>query len=107
MIARRKFTQFFLSTLAAGTVSAISRASSSVNTALSPTESNLEMLTTTDKKVTIQDINLKVMGVDGCGANAALHMMASGVPDLDYIFANTDYEALDVAAGTELFDSPE
>ena len=73
MIARRKFTQFFLSTLAAGTVTAVSRASSSVTKALSPAELTLEIMTATHKEAFIQDTHFKVVGVGGYGAKEGLN----------------------------------
>lgn len=99
MIARRKFIQFFLSTLAAASVPAVSRALSFAHPALLPTEPNLEVLPTTPEEVLTRASKFKVIGVGGGGANAVQHMIASGVPEVDYIFANTDMDALSRCGG--------
>lgn len=76
MIARRKFIQFFLSTLAAASVPAVSRALSFAHPALLPTEPNLEVLPTTLEEVLTRASKFKVIGVGGGGANAVQYMIA-------------------------------
>jgi cell division protein FtsZ len=39
-------------------------------------------------------ITIKVIGVGGAGGNAVNHMAASGLPDVEFICANTDAQAL-------------
>jgi len=94
MIARRQFIQFFLSTLATASVPAVSRALSFADPTLLAPEPKFEVLPSTLKEVLTRESKFKVIGVGGGGANAVQHMIASGVPGVDYIFANTDMDAL-------------
>jgi cell division protein FtsZ len=42
----------------------------------------------------LQEANIKVIGVGGCGGNAVDHMIVSGVLGVEFICANTDAQAL-------------
>ena len=99
MIARRQFIQFFLSTLAAASVPAVSRVLSFAHPTPLPPEPTFEVLPTTFEEVLTRESKFKVIGVGGGGANAVQHMIASGVPGVDYIFANTDMDALSRCGG--------
>lgn len=99
MIARRQFIQLVLSALAAAPLPAASRALPFAHPTRHPLEPLEEELVTTTEKVLTRNSKFKVIGIGGGGANAVQHMIASGVPGVDYIFANTDTDALSRCSG--------
>lgn len=94
MVDRRQFIQTCLTALAAVSLPSPSRASSLANPTLLPSASLVDELPTTVAEDFTRDRQIRLMGVGGGGSNAAWHMVDSGVSGIDYIFANTDMNAL-------------
>lgn len=84
MIDRRHFIQTCISALVAVALPTPSRALPVTDQSLTPTV----------EKVFTSQRHIKLIGVGGGGGNAARHMIDSGVLGIEYIFANTDTDAL-------------
>jgi cell division protein FtsZ len=84
MANRRQFIQTCLSVLVAASLPSPSNALPVADQSLHPI---VEKVFTTQRQI-------KLIGVGGGGSNAARHMIDSGVLGIEYIFANTDTDAL-------------
>ena len=102
MIARRQFIQFCLSALAAASLPAAARRLPFSNPMALPYEGQNEVLPTSSKDVLAKEPKFKIIGVGGGGSNAAHHMIACGVPGVEYIFANTDAQALSLCGSHKI-----
>ncbi len=94
MFDRRQFIQTCLSALAAISLPLPSRALPLIEPARLAAESCTEALPSTTDDVFIIEPKIKVIGVGGGGGNAARHMIDSGMQGVEFIFANTDMDAL-------------
>ncbi len=106
MMTRRQIVQFFLSTLAAASLPAASRGVSFPLPRPHPLETSSEQLPMTLEDGLTRETVFKVIGVGGGGGNAVHHMIASGVSEIEYIFANTDTEALSICDGHKFIQLP-
>lgn len=106
MKTRRQIVQFFLSTLAAASLPAASRGVSLPLPRPNPLETSSEQLPMTLEDVLRRETVFKVVGVGGGGGNATHHMIASGVSGVEYIFANTDTEAMSICDGHKIIQLP-
>jgi cell division protein FtsZ len=93
MMDRRQFIQACLSA-AAVSLPFSSRALPLTEPTRCMAESCTEALAATTGEVSVIDPKIKVIGVGGGGGNAARHMIDSGVHGVEFVFANTDMDAL-------------
>lgn len=90
MIARRQFVQRCTSALAVAALPAVSRALSLPH--LPTLESHEEKLPTAIEGAFTREQIFKVVGVGGYGCNVAMQMMASGLLQVEYVFADSHCE---------------
>ena len=99
MIARRQFIQSLLSALAVLSLPTDSRALPSPRLVLLEQDPENEGLPPAIEETATKKPQIKVVGVGGGGSNAVHHMIAFGMSGVEYVFANTDTEALNRCGG--------
>lgn len=94
MFARRQFIQSLLSGVAVLALPAASRTLPSSHLKFIALGPNHEGSQTGIEEGVAVERKIKVVGVGGGGSNALHHMIACGLPRVEYIFANTDTKSL-------------
>ena len=98
MVDRRKFIQTCLLSLAAVSMSSTSCAKlledRTPHPCGQPDDKLPAVLEPVQEGTLVGGRQIKLIGVGGGGSNAAWHMIDSGVSSIEYIFANTDMNAL-------------
>ena len=98
MIARRQVFLSLLSLMAASTVPAAARASLLFDQTRFPPEPGEEGLLPTGGESFSLGTVIKVIGVGGAGGNIVDHMIASKTQGIEFIYANTDVQAMSRSA---------
>jgi len=98
MIDRRQFIQTCLSVLASSALATPAQTLPLAAPPLLSLGSSRETVPAAIENASTAAPQIKVIGVGGGGTNAARHMIDSGVTGINYVFVNTDTEALNRVA---------
>jgi cell division protein FtsZ len=98
MVDRRQFIQTCLSILSSSALATPAQTLPLVEPTVLASVQSKETVPTAIENVFTDAPQIKVMGVGGGGANAARHMIDSGVTGFSYVFVNTDTDALNRVA---------
>lgn len=98
MPSRRQFIQYGLSVLAGAALISPARSWPPPEPVLNPFASSSAVEPPTVAKKNTYEPKIKVIGISGGGGKAAVHMIDSGVAGIEFIFVNTDANALNSCA---------
>jgi cell division protein FtsZ len=106
MVDRRQFVQSFLSALTGASMTLPSQtwALAEQEQALSPFLSTSETWSTTVAKGLTTEPKIKVIGVGGAGCNAVRHIIDGGVSGMEYLFVDTNVDALNSCAASKIIN---
>lgn len=93
-ISREPFIQYGLSALSGASLISPAQSWPLPDPALNPFTSSSAVVPPTVAKACTDVPKIKVIGVGGGGCKAAVHMIDRGVTGIEFIFANTDVNAL-------------
>ena len=106
MVYRRQFVQSCLSALAGASMTLPSQTWALAEQALCPFLSTSKAWPKTVAKGLATEPKIKVIGVGGAGGNAVRHMIDGGVSGMEYLFVDTNEDALNSCAATKIIHLP-